>query len=133
MSILGHESSPTSNDLLRRLVGNQSLSDLNYEIIAQSVEDVQNIENAPAVSMGPYLLKSGQVRLLTTISIYSLRGENHEQVRLLYMNAAAIQVWKRWENLPKSFVRGLVHLALPSSRLVSPSANRRIIAVDVSI
>lgn len=101
MSILGYESSPTSNDLLRRLVGNQSLSDLNYQIITQSAEDVQNIENAPAVSMGPYLLKSGQVRLLTTISIYSLRGENREQVRLLYMNAAAIQVWQEMGKSPK--------------------------------
>ena len=101
MSILGYEPSPTSNDLLRRLVGNQSLSDLNYQIIVQSAEDVQNIENAPAVSMGPYLLNSGQVRLLTTISIYSLRGENREQVRLLYMNAAAIQVWQEMGRSPK--------------------------------
>jgi len=101
MSILGYESSPTSNDLLHRLVGNQSLSDWNYQIVAQSVEDVQNIENAPAVSMGPYLLKAGQVRLLTTISIYSLRGENREQIRLLYMNAAAIQVWQEMGKSPK--------------------------------
>ena len=102
MSILGYESGPTSNELFASPRREISLcSDLNYQIIAQSVEDVQNIENAPAVSMGPYLLKSGQMRLLTTISIYNLRGESREQVRLLYMNAAAIQVWQEMGKSPK--------------------------------
>jgi hypothetical protein len=62
---------------------------------------VQNIQNAPAVSIGPYLIESGQNRLLTAISIYSLRGESREQVRLLYMNAAAIRVWKGMGKMPK--------------------------------
>jgi hypothetical protein len=44
---------------------------LNYQVIAQSVEDIQDIENAPAISM----------------------GESRDQMRLLHMNAAAIQVW----------------------------------------
>lgn len=43
-------SSPTSNDLLFRLQSKQ----LNYTVIAQSAEEVQNILNSPAVSMGPY-------------------------------------------------------------------------------
>ena len=101
MSALERDYSPRSNDPLLRPVGNQPLPDLNYQVIAQSADDVQNIENAPAVSMGPYLLKSGQVRLLTTISIYSLRGESREQVRLLYMNAAALQVWQEMGRSPK--------------------------------
>src|SRR5579863_926287 len=74
---------------------------LNYQIIAQSADDVQDIENAPAVSMAPYLLKSEQISLLTTISVYSLRGESREQVRLLYMNAVAIQVWEEMGKTPK--------------------------------
>jgi hypothetical protein len=101
MSTLEYDSSPTSNDLLRRLVANQPLPDLHYQVVAQSADEVQNIENAPAVSMGPYLLKSGQVRLLTTISIYSLRGESREQVRVLYMNAAALQIWQEMGRSPK--------------------------------
>ena len=101
MSTLDHDSSPTSNDLLRRLAANQPVPDLHYLVVAQSADDVQNIENAPAVSMGPYLLKSGQVRLLTTISIYSLRGESREQIRLLYMNAVAMQIWKEMGKAPK--------------------------------
>jgi hypothetical protein len=100
MSILQYDSGPTSNDLLRSLAAKHSPPDLNYRIIAQSAEDVQNVENAPAVSMGPFLLKSGQTSLLTTISIYSLRGENRQQLRLLYMNAAAIQVWKEMGKAP---------------------------------
>jgi hypothetical protein len=31
---------------------------------------------------------------VTTISIYSERGGNRDQVRLLYMNAAAVRIWK---------------------------------------
>lgn len=101
MSTLEYDSSPTSNDLLRRLVANQAVPDLHYQVVAQSADDVQNIENAPAVSMGPYLLKSGQASLLTTISVYSLRGESREQIRLLYMNAVAVQIWKEMGKAPK--------------------------------
>ena len=78
MSSLERDSSPRTNDLSRRPV-DQRVLDLDYQIIAQSADDVENIENAPAVSMGPYLLRSGQVRLLTTISIYCLREDSREQ------------------------------------------------------
>ena len=50
--------------------------------------------NSPAESMGPYLISSEQTRLLTTLSVYSLQGDSHEQVRLLYMNATALRVWR---------------------------------------
>lgn len=100
MSTLEYDSGPTSNDLLHRLIATQSMQQLNYQIVAQSADDVQNIENAPAVSMGPYLLKSEQVPLLTTISIYSLRGESREQLRLLYMNATAIRIWREMGRCP---------------------------------
>jgi hypothetical protein len=101
VSSLEDDPSLTSNDLLHRLIAKQSLPELNYHIVAQSADDVQNIENAPAVSMTPYLLTSGQIGLLTTISVYSLRGESREQVRLLYMNAVAIQVWEEMGKAPK--------------------------------
>lgn len=71
-----------------------------YHIIVQSIEDVQSVENAPAFSMGVYLLESAQTDLLRTISIYSLRGESREQIRLLYMNAAAIRVWREMGKAP---------------------------------
>jgi hypothetical protein len=51
----------TSNDLLRRLVAKHSATALNYDSIAQSSDGVPNKENEPAISMGPYLLESGQV------------------------------------------------------------------------
>ena len=101
MSIQPYGSGPTSNDLLERLVAEHTPAALNYQVVAQSAEDVQNIQNAPAVSMGPYLDKSGQRSLLTRISIYSQRGECREQSRLLYMNAAAIQVWNEMGKAPK--------------------------------
>jgi len=84
-----------------RLGAKQALQDLNYQIIAQSADDVQDVENAPAVSMVPYLLKSGQISLLTKISVYGRRGESRDQVRLLYMNAPAIQVWEEMGKAPK--------------------------------
>ena len=95
------DSGSTSNDLLESLIAEHTPAALNYQIVAQSAEDVQNIENAPAVSMEPYLLKSGQRSLLTTISIYSLRGESREQIRLLYMNPAAIRIWEEMGKAPK--------------------------------
>ena len=101
MSIPQYDSGPTSNDLLESLVAESTPSALSYQIVAQSAEDVQNTQNAPAVSMGPYLLMSGQTSLLTTISIYSLRGESRELLRLLYMNAAAIRVWNEMGKAPK--------------------------------
>lgn len=89
----------TSNDLLFSL-GKQRCEPLNYEIVAQSAQEVQDIESAPAVSMGPYMIESGQTQLLTTISIYSERGECREQVRLLYMNAIALRIWKAMGKRP---------------------------------
>ena len=73
---------------------------LNYQVVAQSAEEVQDLQNAPAVTMGPYLVSSGQTQLLTTISVYSQRGESREQVRLLYMNADALLVWKAMGKRP---------------------------------
>jgi hypothetical protein len=101
MSTLQYDSGPASNDFLRLLVAKHSNADPRYQIVAQSAKDVQNIENAPAISMGPYLLKSGQTHLLRTISIYSLRGESREQIRLLYMNGEAIRVWKEMGKAPR--------------------------------
>ena len=73
----------------------------NYEIVAQSAEEVQDVRNAPPFSIGPWLIESGQTELLTTISIYSERGRSRDQVRLLYMNAAAVRVWKAMGKNPK--------------------------------
>jgi hypothetical protein len=91
----------TSNESLHRLAAKQSQPELNYHIVAQNADDVQNIENAPAVSMVPYLLQSGQISLLSKISVYSVRGESREQLRLLYMNAVSIQVWEEMGKAPK--------------------------------
>jgi hypothetical protein len=101
MSTVVSDPVPTSNDLLRHLIAKHASVALNYQIVAQNVEDLQNIENAPAVSMGPYLLESGQTSLLRTISIYSLRGESREQIRLLYINAAAIRIWEKTGKAPR--------------------------------
>lgn len=57
---------------------------MNYTVIAQSAEEVQDVQNAPSVSMSPYLISSERTPLLTTLSIYSLRGSTREQVRFLY-------------------------------------------------
>ena len=91
----------TTNDLLFDLDPGRSRTALNYQIVAQSTEEVQDIQNAPAISMGPYLIESEQVKLLTTISIYTQQGETRDQVRLLYMNAAALLIWKAMGKEPK--------------------------------
>ncbi|MFZ0633361.1 MAG: hypothetical protein WA399_12055 [Acidobacteriaceae bacterium] len=84
----------TSNDLLLRLHPEGAAPALHYEVVAQNAEEVQDVRNAPPFSIGPYLIESGQTGMLTTISIYSERGANRDQVRLLYMNEAAVRIWK---------------------------------------
>ena len=101
MTATQYDSGPTSNDLLRTLKDKHSALGPRYELVAQSAEEIQSIDNAPAVSMGPYLLKSGKSELLTVISVYSLRGENRDQVRLLYSNSAAMKIWKQIGKTPK--------------------------------
>jgi hypothetical protein len=90
----------TSTDLLFDLHPRSSQKSLNYVIIAQSSDEVQNVRNALSFSIGPWLIESGQTELLTTISIYSERGASREQVRLLYMNEAAVRIWKAMGNSP---------------------------------
>jgi hypothetical protein len=96
-----YSSGNTSADLLLSVAPERPRISLNYEVVAQSAEEVQDIQNAPAVSMGPYLLESGQTQFLTMISIYSGRGESREQVRLLYMNAPALLIWNAMGKRPK--------------------------------
>ena len=100
MSILISDWLHTSNDLLRRLTEKYVPTPAGYHVIAQGVEEVQNLENAPALSMQQYLQESGKTSLLRTISVYSLRGESREQLRLLYMNAPAIRVWRQMGKVP---------------------------------
>jgi hypothetical protein len=97
---MASSSTHTSNDLLRRLTLALPQETMNYTVIAQSKEEIQNVQNAPPISMGPYLISSEQTRLLTTLSIYSERGNSHEQIRLLYMNATALRIWREMGRQP---------------------------------
>lgn len=65
-----------------------------YTIVAQDAIQVQNIRNAPAVSMGAFLRAIGVMNIFPTISIYTRDGYDSNHARLLYMNAAALRVWK---------------------------------------
>jgi hypothetical protein len=106
----------TSNDLLSSLNGEDDRRLLLYQIIAQNAAEVDNVQNAPAFSMGPYLVTSGQTKLLTVISIYSQRGEDRNQIRLLFMNAAALRIWREMGQQPK--VIGAQHRP-PSTALLT--------------
>lgn len=90
----------TSNDLLSSLNGDDDRRSLNYQTIAQSAKEVREVRNAPAVSMGPYLISSGQVELLNAISVYSQRGSNRQQLRLLFMNDTALRIWREMGQRP---------------------------------
>ncbi|HKR28140.1 MAG TPA: hypothetical protein VJT08_16025 [Terriglobales bacterium] len=87
-------SSHTSNDLWSRLNAEYPPKTMHYEVIAQNSDEVADLQNAPPLAMGTYLVESGQTHLLTSISIYSERGTNTDQMRLLYMNASALLIWK---------------------------------------
>lgn len=91
----------TSNDLLSSIYGVDDKRQLNYLTIVQSAKEVSDVRNAPAVSMGPYLISSGQVELLNAISVYSQRGKDRQQLRLLFMNATALRIWREMGQRPK--------------------------------
>jgi hypothetical protein len=101
MSDVRSPSGDTSNDVLFRLEAMHHTNYLNYRIIAQSEGEVRDIQNAPAISMSYFITESNQTKLLTTLSIYSQRGETSDQVRLLYMNYVAFSVWKAMGKEPK--------------------------------
>ena len=65
-----------------------------YTIVAQDAIEVQAIQNAPAVSMAAFLMAVGEMKIVPTISIYARHGYDRKHARLLYMNAAALHVWK---------------------------------------
>ena len=94
-------SSPTSNNLLLDFAAEHMLDKLNYMVIAQNAGEVQDVQNAPAVSMGPYLIATNASKLLTALSIYIERGNSREQLRLLYMNAVALQIWRAMGKQPR--------------------------------
>jgi hypothetical protein len=67
---------------------------MSYHVLSQTASDVADLGNAPAVAIGPYVLKTEQTCLLRVISIYAQRGDSQEQLRFLYMNAPALALWK---------------------------------------
>lgn len=72
-----------------------------YTIVAQDGIEVQDIQNDPAVSMGAFLGTVGEINILRTISIYTRKGYDRKHTRLLYMNAAALQLWKTMGRHPR--------------------------------
>lgn len=67
----------TSNDLLFTLHGAYSPRPLNYEIVAQSADEVRNVRNAPALSMGTYLEESrGSTELSSSLFVCGTRYFN---------------------------------------------------------
>ena len=67
---------------------------MNYVTLRQGVEAVRDPGNAPAVSMGVYLVGIGEEERFRRISIYQERGSTRDEVRLLYMNREALGVWR---------------------------------------
>lgn len=66
----------------------------NYWVVRQNVEEVRDPDNSPAISMQAYLVETRQEDLFREVSIYVERGSSREEVRLLYMNALALQIWR---------------------------------------
>ena len=78
-----------------------------YTIVAQDAIEVQYIRNAPAASMGAFLMAVGEMKIFPTISIYTRHGYDRKHARLLYMNAAALRVWKTMGMRPRQI--GIQH------------------------
>jgi hypothetical protein len=67
---------------------------MSYFVLFQTAAEVADLGNAPAVAIGPYLVKTEQTCLLRVISIYAKKGDSREQLRLLYVNAPALALWR---------------------------------------
>ncbi len=72
-----------------------------YHLITQSAQEVMRPENSPARNMSDYLEKTAQSALVSTISVYSQRGETAEQLRLYYMNDVALELWRKMGHTPE--------------------------------
>ena len=116
---------PTSNDLLLLLTSQHKQNGFTYGTVAQTASDVQNVDNSPAISMGPYLIISGQTELLRSISVYSERGKSREQVRLLYRMSWLSVFGRLWASAPTSSMHKRGRRGLPSLRMESLLANSR--------
>lgn len=82
------------NNLAFRTLPEFCLESMDYTTVAQDVVEVQDIQNAPAISMGAFLKAVGGMSIFPTISIYTRDGYDRKHTRLLYMNAAGLRVWK---------------------------------------
>jgi len=76
------------------LLVTSSVSSASYTILAQSRDELIFPDHSPSISMWPYLQRSAQTRRLNQISVYTGLGTSREQTRLLYMNAAALRLWR---------------------------------------
>jgi hypothetical protein len=72
-----------------------------YTIVAQDAIEVDDIRNAPAVSMSAFLATVDGANIFPTISVYTREGYDRKHARLLYMNATALRVWKAMGKRPR--------------------------------
>ncbi len=72
-----------------------SIGDRMYHLITQSAREVLQPENAPARTIPDYLVQTDQGHILNSLSIYALRGDSAQHLRLLYMNDAALALWQK--------------------------------------
>lgn len=87
-----------------------------YSVIEQDAETVKDPENSPSLLMPRYLLQEHRQSHLGRISVYAERGTSAAAVRLLYMNAAALALWREMGRTAS--VRATRHRPPPSSELI---------------
>jgi hypothetical protein len=90
-----------STDVLNSFAPGFFTDHASYTVVAQDVTEVQDTMSAPALSMGPYLMRYGLMELLPAISIYTRLGYDRAHTRLLYMNAEALRIWKLMDKRPR--------------------------------
>ena len=73
---------------------------MSYSVITQTAVEVGDLDQAPALSIPAYLVLRGEEHLLRVISVYSARGDSAEAVRILYMNEAALTIWRAMGRTP---------------------------------
>lgn len=68
-----------------------------YSTLSQSRRELDEPANSPSVSMWPHLLASYQTDRLNSLSVYVEQGTSADAMRYLYMNDAALALWREMQ------------------------------------
>ena len=84
----------SSSTRSNQAAGQSATKRMIYSILSQSRADLEVSGSSPSVSMWPHLLAKAETQLVNTLSVYTERGDSERNLRVLYLNDVALQIWQ---------------------------------------